>query len=300
MLKRRSHDLQGKVAVVTGAASGIGLASVQALSAEGVHTVLAGRQQQALDDALKRCTRGPGKAIAVAADLRHQEDATMLSSRAINAFGHLDVWINNAAVTAFGDFDEVPPEVFRAVVETNFFGYVHGMRAALKVFRRQSYGTIINVNSGIVFMLQPRTASYVASKHAVRGLSDVVRMELKLAGLPDIKVCSLYPAAVDTPIFQSGANYSGRSVKPLSPVHSAHKVARSVVSLVRRPRREATVGVPRLLLLLLEAVAPALAQRSFARYIARHHFTDAPAARSDGNVFVPTARQARISGGWRK
>lgn len=301
MLRGKSaRDLQGRVAVITGAASGIGLASVQALTATGVHTVLAGRQQEALDDAAARFTRPPGRTIARAADMRRQDDASALAAAALDAFGRLDIWINNAAVTAFGDFDEVPPEVFRGVIETNFFGYLHGMRAALEVFRRQARGTIINVNSGVAFARQPKTAAYVASKHAIRAVSDVVRMELALAQPHDIHVCSLYPAAIDTPLFQSGANYSGRSVQPLPPVHSAEEVAKAVVALTRRPRRQMTVGVPRRLLLLLDAFAPGLSQVWLARYIARRHFTDAPASRSDGNVFRPASRKARISGGWRR
>lgn len=294
-----SERLQGKVAVITGAASGIGLASVQALTAAGVHVVLGGRRQEALDDAVRRFAGPQGKAAALAADMRRQEDATALAAFALGSFGRLDVWVNNAAVTAFGDFEEVPPEVFRAVIETNFYGYLHGMHAAIAVFREQGHGTIINVNSGVAFARQPKTAAYVASKHAIRAVSDVVRMELALAGLSNLHVCSLYPAAIDTPLFQSGANYSGRQVRPLPPVHDAEAVARAVVSLMRRPRRELTVGVPRRLMLLLDAFAPGLAQRWLARFVERHHFADAPADSSDGNVFAPVAREARISGGWK-
>lgn len=301
MLRARpGEDVAGKVAVVTGAASGIGLASVQALTAAGIHVVLAGREQAALDDAVRRFVRPPGKATAMAADLRRPQDAEALAVRAMEIFGRLDVWVNNAAVTAFGTFDELPPEVFRQVIETNFFGYLHGMRAALAVFRPQGQGTVINVNSGVAFTGQPKTAAYVASKYADRAVGDVVRMELTLAGAHDVHVCTLYPAAIDTPLFQSGANYSGRGVRPLPPVHRAEKVAEAVVGLVRRPRPEATVGVPRRFLLLLQALAPAASRRWLARYIARRHFTDDAVTHTDGNVFAPLSGTARIDGGWRR
>src|SRR5690606_21511524 len=130
----------------------------------------------------------------------------------------------------------------RRVIETNLFGYVHGARTALPYFREQGCGTLINVASAVAAAPQPYTSAYVASKFAIRGLSDCLRMELSLDHVPDIHVCTVLPATVDTPLFQHAANYTGRAVQAMPPVYAAERVARAIVDLVTSPEREVFVG----------------------------------------------------------
>ncbi|MDQ3398702.1 MAG: SDR family NAD(P)-dependent oxidoreductase, partial [Deinococcota bacterium] len=147
----------------------------------------------------------------------------------------------NAAVTVFGRFEETPPEAYRQVIETNLFGYIHGARAALPIFREQGSGMLVNVASMVSKVAQPYVSSYVASKQAVRGLGMSLRQELTLEGA-NIHVCTVMPATIDTPFFHHAGNYTGRAVKAMPPVYPAENVSRTIVKLVKKPRHEVFVG----------------------------------------------------------
>src|SRR5207247_9310859 len=136
-----------------------------------------------------------------------------LARRRIETFGHIDGWVNNAAVTLFGRFEEIPADAFRRVIETNFFGYVHGARAALRCFREQGGGVLVNNASGYAAMGAPYLSAYVASKFAVRGLSDSLRQEAALDGL-GVDIVTVLPAAIDTPLYQHAAHFVGRQARP--------------------------------------------------------------------------------------
>ena len=188
--------------------------------------------------------------------------------------------------------------VFRRVIDINLYGYLHGIRAALPVMREQGAGIIVNVLSGAVFAPQPYTVSYIASKHAIKALSDCLRLELLLAGARDIHVCDVYPASVDTPLFQRGANYAGRAVKPMPPVHEPEEIAAAIVAVAERPRRAIYVGVPRHAIELAGALVPDLLDRKLAHRVDRGHFQDRLAAASEGNLFVPFGARPELRGGW--
>jgi NAD(P)-dependent dehydrogenase (short-subunit alcohol dehydrogenase family) len=125
---------------------------------------------------------------------------------------------------AYGRFEEIPSEVFRAVIETNLLGMTHGARAALARFRRQQSGTLINMASVWERVTFPDVSAYVTSRFAVLAFSDCLREEL--ADAPGIDVVTILPQAVDTPIFEQAANYSGRRVRPIPPLSEPEDVAK--------------------------------------------------------------------------
>ncbi|MGD9615138.1 MAG: SDR family oxidoreductase [Alphaproteobacteria bacterium] len=292
------RKLRDSAVVVTGAASGIGLATSYALANKGTSLVLAGRQEEALNAVAAECRERGVAAVAVPTDVTDEVQVQALARRAAESFGRVDVWVNNAAVTAFGAVGEVPTHIFRRVIETNLYGYLHGIRAALPLMREQGAGIIVNVLSGVVFAPQPYTAAYVASKHAIKALTDCLRLELMLAKAGDIHVCNLYPPSVDTPFFQHGANYSGRAVKPMPPVHEPEEVAAAVIKAAERPRRAVYIGVPRRTIEIAGMLAPDLLDRKLARRMDRGHFQHRLAAPSEGNLFAPIGAQPELRGGW--
>ena len=221
-----------------------------------------------------------------------------LAARAVDAFGRLDVWVNNAAVSLFGRFEDSPLELYRRVVETNFFGYVHGARAALRRFKDQGSGVLINNASIFATMGAPYISAYVASKWTVRSLGESLRQELSLDGAGDVHVCTILPASIDTPIFQHAANRTGRAIKPLNPVLDAERVADAIVRLAKRPRRERVVGHAGRTLRLTYRLA-AFGERMNARQVDRHHFEGVPAVDTDGNVLAPMTEWTDVSGGWK-
>ncbi|MBE9170215.1 SDR family oxidoreductase [Pleurocapsales cyanobacterium LEGE 06147] len=290
--------IKDSVIVITGASSGIGRATALTLAQQGATLLLAARREAALQEVAAECNRLGGQALAVSTNMTDEEAVKALARRAVDTFGRLDVWVNNAAVTLFARFEEAPSEVFRQVIETNVFGYVHGARAALPYFREQGSGILINVDSVVGMATQPYTSAYVMSKFAIRGMVGSLRMELHLDKASDIHVCMVMPATIDTPLFNQAANYTGRAVKAMNPVYPAQQVADAIAGLVENPQREVIVGQAGYLMVGQSMFAPELYERMMAQQVDNDHLQDKPAAETNGNLFEPMPEYTDISGGW--
>jgi NAD(P)-dependent dehydrogenase (short-subunit alcohol dehydrogenase family) len=290
--------IRDSVVVITGASSGIGRATALAFAHQGANLVLGARCEEALRAAAEECENLGGHAVAVPTDVTSQEGVDNLAAVAVERFGRVDTWVNNAAVTLFGRFEETPPEDYHRVLDTNINGYIHGARAALPHFREQGSGTLINVASVVAAAGQPYTSAYVTSKYAIRGFSECLRMELSLDRARDIHVCTVMPASIDTPLFQHAANYTGRAAKALEPVYEPERVAATIVGLARRPRREVVVGSAGRVMMAVHALSRGLYEPMFARQIDRNHLQRRPAEPTRGNLFEPMPEFAEIRGGW--
>jgi short-subunit dehydrogenase len=290
------HD---SVVVVTGASSGIGRATAIELASRGARVVVTARDAAALGTLVRELTTSGGKAIYVAADVTREEELQEVARRAIAEWGHIDVWINNAAVALFAKFEDAPPDVYRRVIDTNFFGYVHGARAVLPHFKRRGRGILINVDSVTAGAPQPYTSAYVASKYAIRGWSSCLRMELSLEKQPEIHVCAVLPAAIDTPLFQHAANYTGRAVKALDPVNPPERVSRAIAELIEAPQAEIVVGRGGKFMMTNAALSPRAYEHTMARNIDRNHLYDKPAPPTTGNLFESQPPND-VDGGWRR
>lgn len=289
-------QLKDSVVVITGASSGIGRAAAVEFARHGASVVLSARSEEPLEEVAKECQQIGAKTVAVPADVADAESVKNLARRAVESFGHIDVWVNNAAVTLFARFEEAPLEAYRQVIETNLFGYIYGAREAIPHFKQRGHGVLINVSSVVGTVGQPMTSAYVSSKFAIRGLSECLRQELRGT---DVHVCTVMPATVDTPLFQHGANYTGREPQAMPPVYSAQSVAETIVGLATRPRREVFVGGAGRAVNLMHRLMPGLTERMVARQAEHGHFQDRSAGPDEGNLFEPEAGQDRVSGGWR-
>jgi short-subunit dehydrogenase len=293
--------LNNAVTVITGASSGIGRATAHAFAKRGAAVVLSARREDALVDLARECELAGGQALVVGADVTDPNAVDDLARRAVEQFGRIDVWVNNAAVTMFARVQDMPLQDVRRVLDVNIMGYVHGARAALRQMRAQGAGTLINVSSIVGIVAQPYTSAYSMTKAAIRQLSTSLRSELMLDGYRQVRVCTVLPATIDTPIFRQTANYTGREAVPMPPVYSPQRVARTIVNLARLPRREVVSGPMGRTILLQHKLAPGLTERMFAKRVDKAHLSrERPVRATSGNLYQPAAdpRDTAVSGGW--
>lgn len=288
--------------VITGASSGIGRATAHRFARKGARLVLAARGAESLEAVAAECRKRGAQAIAVPTDVANADEVEELASRAVREFGRLDVWVNNAAVGAFGLLTEVPPQDFQRVLEVNISGYVNGARAALRRQTAQGSGTLINVSSIVAETPVPYSTAYSISKAAVRALSISLRLELDCEGVTGVNVCTVLPATIDTPFYQNAANVTGRRPMAMPPVYSPQRVATAVVRLVSRPRREAVAGgLAGRLLLLQHRLTPHAAEAAIARQVDRRQLSrrrTAPATSGNLHRTSQSAGKASVTGGW--
>jgi NAD(P)-dependent dehydrogenase (short-subunit alcohol dehydrogenase family) len=287
-------DLQDKVVVITGASSGLGRAAALQFAKQRSIVVLAARRVQALEETARLCRQNGGRAVTCQSDVSREDQVRALAAEALKQTGQLDVWVNNAGITCFAPLDSERFDEHRQVLETNLFGPIFAARAVVPIFRRQGYGTMINVGSVLSKIGQPFVPSYVISKFGLQGLTETLRAAL--ADMPHVHICSLLPYAMDTEHFESGANEMGAGAHPLSPLQSPEKVALALVELARRGGRQRLVPRSAGLGLALHFLAPRLTERVLLDVLRRWHFGEEPVARTSGNAFVPTREAGAVHG----
>lgn len=294
------RKLKGAVVVITGASSGIGRATARQFAKAGSDVVLAARGKQALDATAAECRKLGARALAIPTDTTDAAAVDSLARYAVEQFGSVDVWVNNASVTLFGAVETVPLEHFERVLETNVMGYVHGARAALEHMRNQEHGVLINVSSAVAQVPQPFTAAYSMSKAAVRALSVSPRSELWLEKLHDIHVVTILPAAVDTPLFNRAANYSGRKVYAMPPVYPPEDIANAIIGAAIKPELEIAVGAGAKQMVQQHRAAPAATERLMARLVDTTHLSRKESAPdSSGNLYESNIHDTyTVYGGW--
>jgi len=291
------QSLQNAVVVVVGASSGIGRATALAFAERGARVVLAARRGDLLQEVAEACRARGGQAIAVPTDVTVASEVETLALATMNAFGQIDVWINNVGTGVFGPYQAAAPALHRRVIETNLVGAMNGVSAVLPIFLRQAKGTLINMVSMGGWAPTPFAAAYTASKFGLRGLAAALRTEL--SAYPHIHVCSVFPGLVDTPGLAHGANVSGRVLSPSGPFLAPETVGEVIVQLALHPRREVAVGAVAWVAKLAWAVAPGPTEWVmgvvFRRYLRRAE----PARHSVGALMAPVADGRRADGGWR-
>jgi len=244
-MKPKLKSVKDQVIVITGASSGIGLTTAEMAAARGAAVVLAARSEDALRDAVARIHEHGGRAVAVVADVSDESDVERIASVAIREFSRIDTWVNNAGVGFYGRILDQPIEDKRRLFDVDFWGVVHGCKAAIARMRRDG-GVIVNVGSQVSDRAVPLLGMYSAAKHAVRGYTEALRMELEHDRVP-IWVTLVKPGAIDTPFSTHAANTMLREPQNVRPSYPPEEVARAILRCAERPIREVTVGgVPRL------------------------------------------------------
>ena len=232
--------LSEQTIVITGASSGIGLATARLAAARGARVVLTSRNEQDLRHVVDEINARGGRATSVVADVADPAELDRVAEVAIREFGGLDTWVNDAGVSIYGKLTDVPLEDKKRLFETNFWGVVNGCRAAVRHLR-ESGGTIINIGSIASDRAMPLQGIYSASKHAVLGYTDALRMELEHDGLP-ITVTLVKPSATNTPFVEHARNYMDKAPSLPPPIYAPDVVADTILRCAERRIREVTVG----------------------------------------------------------
>lgn len=227
--------MTARVALVTGAGSGIGLSVAERLAAQGHVVVLVGRGVPALERARAACERVGGSAMVVPADVRDAE-AVRSAFETAASLGRLDAVVHSAGVLTYGRFEDVPAEVFEAAIDTTLLGTSRVFREALRIFRSSGGGRFVVVGSVLGKVVVPEMSSYVTAKWGLHGLVRTLQVEHR--GDPDVEISLVSPGGVDTPIYRSSGTFSGRHGRPPEPVAGPDKAADAVMACLERPRRE--------------------------------------------------------------
>jgi short-subunit dehydrogenase len=259
----RSVSLSGRVAVITGASSGIGLETARALAREGAAVVLGARRADRLALAIGAIRASGGRADAVTMDVTNELDVVRLVERARVAFGALDIMVCNAGFGYYGAVDEMPSAIMRRMMDVNFMGSFYGARAALPIFRAQQRGHLIFVSSIVGRRGIPFMSGYCATKCAQAGFAEALRSEF--VGT-DIHVSAVFPVSTDTEFKGAMARDFGHRVSGLGPKQDVARVAAAIVACVRHPRAEVYPHATSRALAVLNALAPAFTDAMVRKY----------------------------------
>jgi short-subunit dehydrogenase len=253
-----------QVIVITGASSGIGLTTARMAARRGARIVAVARNDDALRQLVQELNTQGHEAIYVAADVASEEDMRQVAQTAVEKFGRIDTWVNNAGVSIFGRSEDVSVEDQRRLFDTNFWGVVNGSLAALPYLRARG-GALINLGSEVSEVAIPLQGIYSASKHAVKGYTDALRIELEAEGAP-VSVTLIRPASVDTMFVMHAKNYMTVRPKLPAPVYAPEVVADAILFAAEHPKRDIYVGAASRLMKTGAYHTPRLLDRYLARF----------------------------------
>jgi len=251
--------LSDQVIVITGASSGIGLATARMAARARARLVLAARNDAALAQLVEEIRQAGGQAVHVETDVGSEADVRRVADEAIRAFGGFDTWVNNAGASVYGRALEVPIDDMRRVFETNVWGVIYGSRVACEHLRQRG-GALINIGSEVSDKAAPLQGIYSASKHAVKGWTDALRMELEDEGAP-ISVTLIKPGPIDTPYTEHAKNYLADQPKHAPPVYAPESVAEAILHAATTPVRDLFVGSGAKLVSSMSKWAPRLTDK---------------------------------------
>lgn len=292
-----TSDLRGKAAVVTGASSGMGKRTAELLAEAGCNLVLVARRREPLEATARACEAHGVRAVPVPADVTDEQAMHRAASECMSRFGRMDAWVNAAAVAAFAKVERTPLDVFRRILDVNVIGSATAAQAALPAMRESGAGVLVFVASILGKAGIPYLGAYNASKFAVVGLAETLRMEVDEE---DIHVCTVLPPATDTPFYRHAANLTGRAVRPPPPVYDVDTLAQAIVDCIVAPKREVVVGVAPKLQDLMHTLAPKAYERAGAIYGEEGMFLEDRVPPTMGSVFEPMATGTTADDGWKQ
>lgn len=267
-----------RVVVVTGASAGVGRATVREFAQQGAHIGLLARGRDGMEGARRDVEKAGGEALVLPTDVADAAQVEGAAAAVEEAFGPIDVWVNNAMTSVFSPVKEMQPDEFRRVTEVTYLGYVYGTLAALRRMLPRDRGVIIQVGSALAYRGIPLQAAYCAAKHAIQGFHDSLRAELIHDG-SNVRVVMIQMPALNTPQFRWVKSRLAREGQPVPPIFQPEVAARAIVWAATHddPRREIIVGMSAVKAIVGDKIAPALLDHYLAATAYEAQQTDEPA-----------------------
>jgi NAD(P)-dependent dehydrogenase (short-subunit alcohol dehydrogenase family) len=288
----------GNVVVITGASSGIGRLAALELARRGNRVVAGARNVRGLGTLVDEVRDAPGDIVPVPTDVADKTQVDRLAQTAVDRYGRIDVWINNAGVMIYARVDETDLDELRRLLDVNVVGVHNGIRAALPVMGAQGSGIIVNIGSVESVRAFPLQGAYAATKHAVKALTESLRVELEHDGSP-IRVVLIEPSYINTPLFDHARSKIGTRPQPVPPMYEPDVVVSTLLHVLEHPLDEVVVGGAGKGMTILERINPKLLDAGLkAGGLAfRAQLSDEP-PRTRDNLFAPIDEPGASHGRW--
>jgi short-subunit dehydrogenase len=253
-----------EVIVITGASAGVGRATVRAFAWRGASIGLMARGRDGLEGAHREVEAAGGRALILPTDVANADQVEAAALAVEEAFGPVDIWVNNAMVSVFSPLTHMTPDEFKRVTEVTYLGCVYGTLAALRRMRPRDHGVIVQVGSALAYRSIPLQAAYCGAKHAIKGFTDSLRCELLHDG-SHVRVTMVHMPALNTPQFAWVKSRLSRKPQPVPPIYQPEVAAEAIVWAAHHNRREVHVGLSTALAILANKIVPGLLDRYLGR-----------------------------------
>jgi NAD(P)-dependent dehydrogenase (short-subunit alcohol dehydrogenase family) len=279
--------IEEQVVAIVGASSGIGRETAIQFAKRRAKLVVSARSESGLTSLVNEIAALGGEAIAVIADVSVFEQVQDVAAKTVEHYGRLDTWVHTAATAVISPFEQVTPEEFKRVIDVNLMGQVYGAMVALPLLRREGRGALIHVSSVEARRAMPLQSSYAASKHAIEGFLDSLRVELQHEGFP-ISVTNVMPSVINTPFYNKARTKLGVKPTGVPPYYQPSLVAESILHVAEHPTRDIIVGDVGRFLDLLQRISPEITDLLLNLVAIEGQRTDTIKAANDpNNLFEP-------------
>lgn len=256
--------LNDRVALITGASSGIGMETALEFARRGARLVLAARRKDRLQEVAQKARELGSDALAIPTDVAKMEQIEALVEAAIKRYGRIDILVNNAGFGQLSTLEDTTPDEMKEIFDVNFMGTFHATRAVIPHMRKQGGGHIINVSSTAATRGLARMGAYCATKSAQKSITEALRLELDGSG---INVSLVLPVFTETEFFDVMRNKTGKRLNlPRIFTQKASRVAKAIADCAQNPKPEVLPFPLARVLFLANALAPALVDFVLKRY----------------------------------